>query len=62
LISGQGAGKGDSGGGLTFLHSNIYYLTGVVSIKDPETKNAIAVFTDVRYHMQWIRRLFYKHN
>eukprot|EP00102_Acyrthosiphon_pisum_P021358 XP_016658568.1 PREDICTED: complement C1s-A subcomponent isoform X2 [Acyrthosiphon pisum] len=62
LVSGQGVGKGDSGAGLSFLHSNSYYLTGVVSIKDPNTENSIAVFTEVKYHIQWIRGLYKKHN
>ncbi|XP_029345059.1 modular serine protease-like isoform X2 [Acyrthosiphon pisum] len=59
---GQGVSKGDSGAGLCFLHSDSYYLTGVVSIKDPNTTNSIAVFTEVKYHIQWIRGLFNKHN
>eukprot|EP00102_Acyrthosiphon_pisum_P006978 XP_003241091.2 PREDICTED: uncharacterized protein LOC100572031 isoform X6 [Acyrthosiphon pisum] len=62
LVSGQGVSKGDSGAGLCFLHSDSYYLTGVVSIKDPNTTNSIAVFTEVKYHIQWIRGLFNKHN
>ncbi|CAI6344248.1 unnamed protein product [Macrosiphum euphorbiae] len=59
---GQGVGTGDSGAGLSFLHSNSYYLTGVVSIKDPNTKNSIAVFTEVKHHIQWIRELYKKYN
>jgi len=55
-------GKGYGGGGLSFLHSNLYYLTGVVSIKDPNTNNSISIFTEVKYHIKWIRGLFYKHN
>jgi len=62
LISGQGVGKGDSGAGLCFLHQGSYYLTGVVSIKDPNSKNPIAVFTGVKNHMQWISRLFKRYN
>ncbi|XP_060881629.1 uncharacterized protein LOC132953090 [Metopolophium dirhodum] len=58
---GQGLGKGDSGAGLCFLHSNSYHLTGVVSIKDPNSKNSIAVFTEIKYHIQWIRELYNKH-
>ncbi|XP_022162710.1 uncharacterized protein LOC111028389 isoform X2 [Myzus persicae] len=60
--SGQIAGKGDSGAGLCFLHSNSYYLTGVLSVKDPNTNNSVAVFTEVKYHIQWIRELYNKHN
>ncbi|XP_001942568.2 modular serine protease-like [Acyrthosiphon pisum] len=59
---GQRVDKGDSGAGLCFLHSQFYFLTGVVSSRDPETNNSIAIFTDVKYHIQWIRRLFITHN
>jgi len=62
LVSGQGVGSGDSGAGLCFLHSKSYYLTGVVSNKDPNTNNSIAVFTEVKHHIQWIRGLYNKHN
>lgn len=61
LISGQGVREGDSGAGLTFLHTSSYYITGVVSVKDPNTNNSIAVFTDIKYHIQWIRELYNKH-
>jgi len=50
--------KGDSGAGLCFLHHDSYYLTGVVSMKDPNSNNSIAVFTEVKYHIQWISKLF----
>jgi len=55
-------GKGDSGAGLCFLHQSSYYLTGVVSIKDPNSKSSIAVFTEVKQHIQWISRLFKRYN
>ncbi|XP_060836526.1 modular serine protease-like isoform X1 [Rhopalosiphum padi] len=58
---GQGVHQGDSGAGLTYLHFESYYLTGVVSVKDPNTNNSIAVFTDVKRHIQWIRELYNKY-
>ncbi|XP_060837335.1 modular serine protease-like [Rhopalosiphum padi] len=58
---GQGVNQGDSGAGLTFLHSDYYYLTGIVSVKDPNTFNSIAVFTGVKRHIQWIRELYNKY-
>jgi len=58
FVSGQGVGKGDSGAGLSFLHYDSYFLTGVVSIKDPNTNSSIAVFTELKYHIQWIRGLY----
>ncbi|XP_060840495.1 uncharacterized protein LOC132921475 [Rhopalosiphum padi] len=62
LVSGQGLGEGDSGSGLAYLHSMSYYLTGVLSLKEPNSNNSIAVFTDVKYHVQWIRELHNRHN
>jgi len=61
LVPGQVVGDGDSGTGLCFLHSDSYYLTGLVSIKDPKINSSIAVFTEVKYHIQWIRKLYNKH-
>jgi hypothetical protein len=55
-------GEGDSGAGLTFLHSKSYYLTGILSLKQPSSNNSIAVFTDIRRHFQWIRELRNRHN
>ncbi|XP_026815140.1 modular serine protease-like isoform X2 [Rhopalosiphum maidis] len=60
--SGQGVREGDSGAGLTFLHSDFYYLTGIVSLKDPNTKNSIAVFTNVRFYIKWLRELYNKYS
>lgn len=62
LVSEPGADVGYSGAGLCFLHSNSYFLTGIVSIKDPTSNNSDAVFTDVKHHIQWIRGLYNKHN
>ncbi|KAF0745893.1 modular serine protease-like [Aphis craccivora] len=57
----QGVNEGDSGAGLTFLHSDLYYLTGVVSIKDAIANNSIAVFTGLKQHIPWIRELYNKY-
>ncbi|XP_060881631.1 uncharacterized protein LOC132953091 isoform X2 [Metopolophium dirhodum] len=59
---GQGVCEGDSGAGLSFLHSNSYYLTGIASVNDPNTNNSIATFTEIKYHIQWIRGLYNKYN
>jgi len=58
FVSGQGVLEGDSGAGLSFLYSNVYYLTGLASVKDPNTNNSIAVFTEVKHHIRWIRSLY----
>jgi len=59
FVSGQGVHEGDSGAGLSFSHSNnLYYLTGIASVKDPDTNNSIALFTDVKHHIGWISRLY----
>jgi len=44
-----------------FLHSNYYYLTGVVSVKDPNINNSITVFQDIRPYFQWIHGLYNKY-
>jgi len=62
LTSGQGVNVGDSGAGLCYLHSDAYYLTGIASVKDPYTNNSIATFTDVQYHIPWIRKIYDEHN
>ncbi|XP_016659042.1 uncharacterized protein LOC100166859 isoform X3 [Acyrthosiphon pisum] len=59
---GQGVGSGDSGAGLCFLHSDSYYLTGVVSSKDTDKNYSIATFTEIKYHIEWIRGLFDRYN
>lgn len=54
--------SGDSGASLSFLHHNSYYLIGVVGTKDLEINDSFAVFTEVKHHIEWIRRLYNKHN
>jgi len=60
LVSGQDLDEGDSGSGLSFLHSKSYYLTGVLSLKETSSNNSIALFTDIKHHILWIRRLYYR--
>jgi len=57
-VSGHGVDEGDSGAGLCFSHSKLYYLTGVVSLKDPQANNSISLFTSVNIHINWIRGLY----
>ncbi|XP_060869935.1 uncharacterized protein LOC132944543 isoform X2 [Metopolophium dirhodum] len=40
----HGVYEGDSGAGLCVLHSNCYYFTGFMILKDPEANNSITVF------------------
>ncbi|KAK7572041.1 hypothetical protein V9T40_014513 [Parthenolecanium corni] len=56
--TGAGARQGDSGGGLLYRDANtgLYYLQGVVSIKDP-TETSIAAFTDVAQYIDWINEI-----
>ncbi|XP_065204421.1 uncharacterized protein LOC135834470 [Planococcus citri] len=51
--NGPGVLQGDSGGGLLFRENNLYYLRGVVSLKQP-TSTAVAAFTDLADHIDWI--------
>lgn len=55
FVIGAGARQGDSGGGLLFRDAStgLYYLQGIVSIKDP-TETSIAAFTDVAQYIDWI--------
>jgi len=57
LISGQGVGSGDNDTGLCFFHTDSYYFTGLVSVKNPDTNDLIATFTEIEYHIEWIRRM-----
>ncbi|XP_065210327.1 transmembrane protease serine 9-like [Planococcus citri] len=50
---GPGVLQGDSGGGLLFLEGNAYYIRGIVSLKQ-RTATAIATFTDIADHVDWI--------
>ncbi|XP_060871702.1 uncharacterized protein LOC132945906 isoform X2 [Metopolophium dirhodum] len=59
---GGGVLQGDSGAGLSFLYSNSYYLTGVASIKDQESNDSVAVFTEIKHHIKWIRSVYNKYN
>lgn len=63
LVSGKGVGVAFSGAGLTFMHYNSHYLTGIacLAIKDSTTNDSITVFTDIEHHVQWIRGLLNKH-
>lgn len=60
LFSGQGVEHGDSGAGLNYKHGSSYFITGIVSTKITESSNSVAVFTDVRKHIEWIRSLYEK--
>jgi len=56
--SGTGVHKGDSGAGLTYPHNGLQYLTGIVSVKDPNSNSAFAVFTDVSHHIEWVSNIY----
>lgn len=62
LIKGPGAKPGDSGGGLMYRdpQSRLYFLRGVVSIKDPSTSTSIAAFTDISFFVDWISKTLNK--
>eukprot|EP00102_Acyrthosiphon_pisum_P015054 XP_008185439.2 PREDICTED: limulus clotting factor C-like isoform X2 [Acyrthosiphon pisum] len=64
----------DAGSGISFLHFNSYYLTGIMSLKhigknDTVTglsrndliNDTVLVFTDIKYHVHWIRGIFNKY-
>lgn len=55
FIIGPGARPGDSGGGLMFpdAYLGLYYLQGIVSIKDDDDPS-VTVFTNVGEYIKWI--------
>lgn len=61
FILGPGVDEGDSGAGLTYGHNGLYYLTGIVSIKNTQANDSIALFTDIFYHISWINDIYIKH-
>lgn len=47
--------------GITFLHTNSYFLNGVNS-KDIDTnERMIQQFIDIKFYIHWIRGIFNKH-
>ncbi|VVC38889.1 Hypothetical protein CINCED_3A014439 [Cinara cedri] len=59
--SGQGVDRGDGGFGITFEHSGLHYLTGISTIKDA-ANNSYSVFTNVGYHIEWIKSIVDDYN
>jgi len=47
-----------AGSGLSFIHNNSYYLTGVTNT---HAIKSIELCTKVQYYIQWIRELYNKH-
>ncbi|VVC24912.1 Peptidase S1, PA clan,Serine proteases, trypsin family, histidine active site,Serine proteases, trypsin [Cinara cedri] len=56
-VSGTAVDQGDSGAGLTFVHSDSHFLTGIVSLKET-VDNTFATFTSVSYHRNWIETIY----
>jgi len=52
---------GSGGTGISFLHFNSYYLTGILSVKNSLKFGTIFGFTDIKYHIKWIRQVLNKH-
>jgi len=48
------------GSSISFLHSNSYYLTGILSYAGIGN-NSIIGYTNIKYHIQWIRGVVNKH-
>lgn len=58
-ILGQSVLDGDSGAGLTFVHDDLYFLTGIVSLKERHSKNdSVTVLTDVGQNIPWIHKIY----
>jgi len=60
FVSGQ-MNFDDSGRGISFIHLNSYYLTGIISVIINLPTSTVIACTDVIYHVQWIRGVLNKH-
>lgn len=48
--------------GITFLHSNSHFLTGINTRYDEDTnERMVQQFIDLRFYVHWIRGLINKH-
>jgi len=64
LVLGKRLYAQDGGAGISFLHSNSYYLTGILSVTGydlNDTNTPVLGFTDIEYHLHWIRGVLNKH-
>jgi len=60
LVSGPLLSPINIGTGISFLHSNSYLLTGIYSFGDKKSNYTFSGFTDIQYHIQWIRGILNK--
>ncbi|XP_016661869.1 uncharacterized protein LOC100160377 isoform X2 [Acyrthosiphon pisum] len=51
----------NAGSGISFLHLKSYYITGILSISNNLKNDTVIGFTDIKYHVQWIRVVLNKH-
>ncbi|XP_016661100.1 modular serine protease isoform X1 [Acyrthosiphon pisum] len=58
LVTGERNLIGFGGSGLIYEYSTGPFLTGIFSVKDLHSKNSIAVFTSIKYHVEWIRNIY----
>lgn len=64
LVLGKRLYARDGGAGISFLHSDSYYLTGILSVTGYDLKDTnppVLGFTDIEYHLHWIRAVLNKH-
>lgn len=56
FILGTKIGIGYGGSGLVFrdAKTDVYYLRGITSVRDPQ-ETSITLFTDVTHYTDWIR-------
>ncbi|CAI6343863.1 unnamed protein product [Macrosiphum euphorbiae] len=50
-----------TGAGISFLHGSSYFLTGVLGLVHIDTYYKVPAFTDIKYHVPWIRGISNKH-
>lgn len=46
------------GAGLTFARRDLYFLTGVFTLKEAKSEDSVAVYLDVSYHIKPLRDIY----
>lgn len=50
------------GAGLSFIRKDIYFLSGVLNLKDVSSDDSVAVYLDVSYYINRFHDIYTEHN
>lgn len=50
------------GAGLTFTRRDLYFLSGVFTLKEAKSEDSIAVYLDVSYHIKSLHDIYTEYN